>query len=118
MDNYFQQCPAMVSDSGRDYGDFESSTNRNEYIKYVNNIWRDDQYRLFLQTHGKKFMDEEWKYYSKKNSCVANNCVHNFPILSTPLDYANEMYKYNMNFNNKKYCRCKNYTSQRLNPPC
>jgi hypothetical protein len=119
MDNYFKQCPAMISDSGRELGDFSTSIEREERIKAANNIWRDDLYRLFLQTHATELMDREWDFYSRKNQCVANTCVfNNNHMNSSPLDYAKEMATYNMTFNSKKYGVCKKYKDQRLNPKC
>ena len=79
MDNYFQSCLPMMEDQGRQLGDFKTATRRNEYIKYINDIWRDDQYRLFLQLNGKQIMDREWNYHKENNSCWVNECVHNYP---------------------------------------
>jgi hypothetical protein len=90
MDNYFHNCPPMMEDQGRHLSDFQSSTRRDEYIKYVNNIWRDDQYRLFLQTNGKTLADNEWEYHRKHNSCWVNPCVHQYPTRCQQKHYVQE----------------------------
>lgn len=79
MDNFFQNCPPMMEDGFRQLTDYKTSTRRNEYIKYINDIWRDDQYRLFLQLNGQQIMDREWKYHKENNSCRVSECVHNYP---------------------------------------
>jgi hypothetical protein len=90
MDNFFQQCPPKMSDQGRHLTDFQSSTRRDEYVKYVNDIHRDDQYRLFLQTNGKQIMDREWTYHNTYNRCWVNDCVHNYPTRCLPNQYWQE----------------------------
>jgi hypothetical protein len=93
-DNFFKQCPPMNSDA-RQLGDYKTATQRNEYIKYVNDIWRDDQYRLFLQVNGETIINREMEYHLKNNECFVNECIHTFPTNSTPSEYAAEMNKYN-----------------------
>jgi hypothetical protein len=63
----------------RHLADFRSSTRRNEYIKYINDIYRDDQYRLFLQSNGANILDREWQANKMFNSCWENPCVHKYP---------------------------------------
>lgn len=105
MDNFFQNCPPKMADQGRHLGDFQSATRRNEYVKYVNDIYRDDQYRLFLQKNGKEIMDREWAYHNKHNRCWVSDCVHNYPTRSLPRHLHQEMEAYNSIYNvntNKK----------------
>jgi hypothetical protein len=78
MDNFYQSCPPMMSD-GRLFTDNRLATRRNEYVKYINNVVRDDVYRLFLQDNATKISDNEWSYHKKKNSCFQNKCVHVYP---------------------------------------
>jgi hypothetical protein len=119
MDNFFQGCPPKMED-GRHLADFQSSTRRNEYIKYINDIWRDDQYRLFLQLNGKEIADREFKYLKKNHSCWVNDCIHNYPTRSLPRHYWQEMEAYNSIFNlntNKTFeplRRCKKYEDYRM----
>jgi hypothetical protein len=120
MDNYFQTCPPMMNDQGRHLTDFRSETCRNEFIKYVNDIYRDDQYRLFLQLNGKEIMDNEWKYNKQRNSCWVNDCVHKYPTRSNPRHFVQEMEAYNSIFDiktNKKMApmrECYSYKDYRL----
>lgn len=93
-DNYFLNCPNTTD--GRQFGDYKSPTQRNEYIKYINNIWRDDNYRIFLQSNASQIMDREFYYNKKTNKCWANSCVHNkYPLRSLPQDYISQMDAYN-----------------------
>jgi hypothetical protein len=122
MDNFFKTCPPMMEDQGRHLGDFKSSTRRNEYIKYINGIWRDDQYRLFLQTNGREILDREWNYQRQNNSCWVNDCVHNYPLRQTNAEFVQERLAYDSIFNlntNKQLApmrQCKQYDDFRLNP--
>src|SRR5690606_28863493 len=122
MDNYFQSCPPMMEDGGRHMNDYQSATRRNEYIKYVNDIWRDDQYRLFLQLNGKEIMDREWAYNRQNNSCWVNDCVHNYPTRQNPRQFFQEREAYDSIFNlktNKEMAplrQCRKYRDFRLNP--
>lgn len=121
MDNYFQSCPPMMNDQGRHLTDFRSETSRNEYIKYINDIWRDDQYRLFLQLNGKEIMDNEWKFNKKRNSCWVNDCIHKYPTRANPRHFAQEREAYDSIFNiatNKQMApmrECHVYKDYRLN---
>lgn len=99
MDNFFQTCPAKMEDQGRQLSDFQSSTSRDEYIKRINNIRRDDQYRLFLQTNGKAIMDREWAFNKRYNSCWANECVHHYPTRCLQKQYLQERQAYDSIFN-------------------
>ena len=122
MDNFFQNCPPMMEDQGRQLGDYKTATRRNEYIKYINDIWRDDQYRLFLQSNGKEIMEREYAYHKKNNRCWANECVHNYPLRVSPRHMAQEMEAYNSVWNLKTNERmqplrqCEKWNDFRLNP--
>jgi len=122
MDNYFQNCPPMMADQGRHLGDYKTATRRNEYIKYINNVWRDDQYRLFLQMNGKDILDREWEYHKKRDSCWTNECVHKYPTRTNPRHFQQEREAYDSinNPNTNKLMapmrQCKKYEDYRLNP--
>jgi len=112
----------MMEDQGRHLSDFKSATRRDEYIKYVNDIWRDDQYRLFLQLNGQELLDREWAYYRKYQSCWVNDCVHNYPTRGNPRQFAQEREAYDSIYNlktNKQMApmrQCQKYQDFRLNP--
>jgi len=122
MDNYFQNCPPRMADQGRHLGDFKTATRRNELIKYYNDLWRDDQYRLFLQKNGGIILARTWNYHKKRNSCWNNDCVHNYPHRVTPRQLWQEMEAYNSindPTTNKKLARmrqCFPYKDYRMNP--
>ena len=59
MDNFFKNCPPKMNDS-RHLTDYRTATRREEYIKYVNNVVRNDDHRLFLQQNADRFMNDEW----------------------------------------------------------
>lgn len=99
VDNFYPNCPPMMD--GRHLGDFQTATRRNEYIKYANDIYRNDQYRLFLQKNGKTFMDKEWEFHNKHNRCWVNDCVHNYPTRSTPRHFLQERQAYDSIYNLK-----------------
>lgn len=120
MDNYFKDCPAKMEDRGRFISDYKTSTRLNEYIKYVNGITRDDDFRLFLQEKGDVFMDREWQYYKSKFSCHPNDCVHKYPTRQSPMDLAAEKRLYDSRFNKNrdqlaKMRVCNKYDDYRLN---
>lgn len=121
MDNYFQNCPPMMED-GRHLTDFKTATRRNEYVKYINDIWRDDQYRLFLQLNGKEIMDRENAYHNKYNRCWVNDCIHHYPTRSLPRHFYQERESFDSIFNLQTHKplehmrQCKKYNDFRLNP--
>ncbi len=116
MDNFYQNCPAVRMQTGaRDIGDFKGATRRNEYIKFVNGIWRDDQYRVFLQKNTTEIQDREWAFYKKANVCREQGCVHNFPTLSSPQQYVEQRKAAEAQLQGKK-CPCKKFPDYRLNP--
>ena len=122
MDNFFHTCPPTMEDQGRHLTDFKTATRRNEYIKYINDIRRDDQYRLFLQLNGKKMMDNDWEWNKKHNSCWVNDCVHNYPSRVNLKQMAQErnlydsIFNLNTNAQLKPLRRCIKYKDYRLNP--
>jgi hypothetical protein len=99
MDNFFQNCPPKMDDQGRQLTDFQTSTRKNEYIKYINNIYRDDQYRLFLQLNAKEIMDRDWAYNRQHNSCWDNACIHKYPLRVVPRQMWQERQAYDSIFN-------------------
>lgn len=101
MDNFFKQCPPKLDD-GRFIGEFRNDTRINEYIKSINGLNRDDDYRMFLQENASKILNNEWKYLKDNNSCWTNNYVHNYPSRMDPKLFGEEMLKYNLRYS-KKY---------------
>jgi hypothetical protein len=116
MDNYYTNCPAKMDD-GRFITNYKSSTCNNEYIKYVNGITRDDEYRLFLQLNATKMMDSEWIYLKQNDSCWNNACVHKYPLRMDPRDFTQERLNANILFKTNNLpidLQCKNLSDYRL----
>lgn len=53
MDNIFKSCPPKMED-GRFLTDYRTDSARNQYIKSINGLVRDDDYRIFLQQNTEK----------------------------------------------------------------
>ena len=97
MDNYYSNCPPKMDD-GRFLTNYKTSSCYNEYIKYMNGIVRDDDYRLFLQLNADKIMDSEWLHLRKNDSCWNNACVHKYPLRMDPRLFNQERVDTNMLF--------------------
>jgi hypothetical protein len=95
MDNAFHQCPPMMSD-GRLFTDYRASTRRNEYIKYINGIVRDDDYRMFLQQNTNNVLNKEWDMTRQKKSCWTSPCTHVYPTRMYPAQMPQELMNTNM----------------------
>lgn len=95
MDNFFKECPAKMSD-GRLLTDYRTPVRREEYVKYINNIVRDDEYRLFLQANAESIADNEWNYNKKNKSCWVNECVHTYPTRVHPPSFVEERMKHDL----------------------
>ncbi len=100
MDNYYKNCPPRMDD-GRFTTNYKTASSYNEYIKYVNGITRDDDYRLFLQLNANRLMDAEWIYLRQNDSCWNNACVHKYPLRMDPRDFAKERMDANLLFRSK-----------------
>ena len=117
MDNYYKNCPPKMDD-GRFTTNYKSDSSINEYIKYMNGITRDDDYRLFLQINANKLMDAEWLYLRQNDSCWNNACVHNYPLRMNPILFSQERENANMLFQQKELpnsFKCMNYDDYRMN---
>ena|ERR1700744_701928 len=114
-DNFFKGCPAKMEDA-RYLTDYRSAVRREEYVKYINGIVRDDDYRLFLQDNAETVMDKEWQYYRKNKSCWVNECIHNYPTRVFPPWFVEERLKYDSlhNPNRKVMFPCKPKSDYRM----
>jgi hypothetical protein len=88
-DNFYRNCPPMMSD-GRLFTDYRADIRTNEYIKYVNGIGRDDEYRIFLQENGEEILDKQWDVTRKNKSCWNNECIHSYPTRVYPPWFTEE----------------------------
>jgi hypothetical protein len=87
---------------GRFLTNYKSATANNEYIKYLNGIVDNDDYRLFLQVNATKIMDSDWTYLIKNDSCWNNACVHNYPLRMNPRLFEQERKNSNLLFTQKE----------------
>ena len=101
MDNFYQQCPAVMDDS-RIFTDYSTSTRREQFIKYINNIQDEHEYRFFLQNHATTFMGNVWDKLKKENQCFVNECIHNHDSRVNPAIFAGERELYNSLLTNSR----------------
>ncbi|ATZ80496.1 hypothetical protein BMW23_0444 [Bodo saltans virus] len=119
MDNYFKVCPAKMDD-GHYLTDYRQADTREQYIKNINGIVRDDDYRLFLQKNAEKILDREWEITRKLQSCSTYTCFHNYPTVVNPGQLNEELNVYNavktnkINQSNPAYPKCAKYQDYRL----
>ena len=113
MDNYFKSCPAKMSD-GRLLTDYRTAVRREEYNKYINNIVRDDEYRIFLQKNSEKIMDNEWSHLKNTKSCWVNQCVHNYPTRVYPPWFVEERQNYDSLASKTKKFPCEKFNDYRM----
>ena len=70
-DNKFGECckcPAKMND-GRLFTNYLPNSTLNSYVKKVNNITSENDYRQFLQKNGSKIMDNERTFMSLNKKC-------------------------------------------------
>ena len=96
MDNYYQECPAMMNDS-RGLTDYRSSQVREELFKYRNNLYNENETRTTRINNGEKIMVNEWTTLKDKRACFPKKkCFHLHPITNVTTAYNNmEMMAYN-----------------------
>jgi len=119
MDNFFKGCPARMED-GRFLTDYRQADTREQYIRTINGITRDDDYRMFLQGNGESIIDREWDILRRTQSCQTNCCIHNYPTRTTPGSNYEELNLYNAVRTNRLkptdniYPRCSKKSDYRL----
>jgi len=96
MDNYFQQCPPMMSD-GRLFTDYRSSQVREELFRYDNCVTSENEARTLRIDNGSKILDRDWNYDRMTKSCFpAKVCFHKNPKTQVTNVYNNaELLAYN-----------------------
>jgi hypothetical protein len=94
MDNFFKTCPPVMDDA-RLFTDYRPSATREQYLKNINGIVNEDNYRIFLQKNADHIMDKEWQFTKQTKSCFNNKCIHVYPTRSTPNLNNEELRVYN-----------------------
>ena len=92
-DNYYKECPSVMDYS--QMTDYRQPSVREQYIRNINNIVSEHEYRFFLQTNGAKIMDTEWSLLNKNYNCQPNVCIHNSPTRQPEGDQFKELKLYN-----------------------
>ena len=92
-DNFFKSCPPKMAD-GRLFLDARTAVRREEYVKFINNIVRDDEHRMFYQKNAETIMDKEWAYNRQNKSCWLTECVHTYPTRVYPPWFVEERKNY------------------------
>lgn len=96
-------CPAMMSD-GKIYTEYRNAKRVDEYIKDLNGIDRDDEFRMMLQQNAQKMLNNEWNYLKNNNSCSSTICVHNYPTRVDQATFVEEMKNYNNRYGGVSKC--------------
>jgi hypothetical protein len=92
-DNFFKNCPAVMDYSS--FTDYRTASRREQYIRSINNITSDYQYKNLLQRNADKIMEGESTFLTQEFACNANVCIHNSPTSPAPGDFNVEMARYN-----------------------
>lgn len=84
---------SMMSDAGRGITDYRSSNRTDGNIRYIKNMYRDDEFRRYLQNNGNTLMNNEWKYIKDNNYHWPNSCIHDkFPTTPSLYEMARQHY--------------------------
>lgn len=114
-DNFYLECPAVMNYSS--FTDYRNQHQREQYIRTVNNIKTDYEYKDFFQQKANKIMTAEWTYLKNNFTCQPNLCVFNAPTSPTPGSFSAELKTYNdsrmKNADNSKLM-CKSLQDYRL----
>lgn len=119
MDNFYNECPAKMSDA-RFLTDYRSSNTRELYIRSINGISKTSDSRAFLTDNAEKIMDAEWQYLTMGNSCSTTTCVHTLPLRPALGSSNKELQLYNavqtgsLKPGDKEYPVCKPYADYRM----
>ncbi len=92
-DNYYKECPAVMAYS--QLTDYRQPAAREEYIRNINNIVSDHEYRYFLQSNAAKIMDAEWNLLTTTYNCQPNACIHTSSTRQVEGDQYKELRLYN-----------------------
>lgn len=92
-DNYYKECPSVMNYS--QFTDYRQASVREQYMRSLNNVVSDHEYRNFLQTNGGKIMNTEWSLLSESYGCQPNVCIHNSPLHQSQKEQFAENKLYN-----------------------
>ena len=92
-DNYYKECPAVMNYS--QITDYRQASVREQYVRSLNNIVSEHDYRNFLQKNGATIMNTEWSLLSGAYGCQPNVCIHMSPTHQTQAEQFAENKLYN-----------------------
>jgi hypothetical protein len=92
-DNFYQECPAVMNYAS--FTDYRDSHRREQYIRTINNIKTDYEYKDFLQGNANKIMTSEWAYLKTGFSCQPNLCIFTANTSPPPGSFSSELKTYN-----------------------
>ena len=75
--------------------DHKSATRREEEIKYINGIKRDDVMRTVYQQNGNTILKRIEQFNNENRMCKPINNIHKYPTRVTPSSFAEELKAYN-----------------------
>jgi hypothetical protein len=111
-DNFHKDCPAVMNYSP--FTDYRSSNKREQYVKTMNGIVCNDEYRQFLQSNTEKIMESEWDYLAQNYSCRTNPCIHTLPTRPPHGSHRAELALYNAVRAGKAEAPCRKLKNYRL----
>jgi hypothetical protein len=114
-DNFYQECPAVMNYAS--FTDYRANHRREQYIRTINNIKTDYEYKDFLQGKANKIMTSEWGYLKNNFTCQPNLCVFNSETSPPPGSFNLELKTYNdsrMANNDNSNLVCKKLEDYRL----
>jgi hypothetical protein len=112
-DNFFKECPAVMDYSAMT--DYRVSQRRDQYIKRLNNVTNDYDYKDFLQQNASKILDAEWQFNKINYGCHPNQCIFNATTSPPPGTFSAELKRYNDVRVRKNYnaAQCPSYEDSR-----
>ena len=92
-DNFFKNCPAVMDYAS--FTDYRTAHRREQYIRQINGVTNDYDYKNLLQNNGIKIMQADWALNKVNYGCNSNECIHVSPTSPPPGDFNVEMARYN-----------------------
>lgn len=113
-DNFFKLGPAKMSDA-RVFTDYRTATTREEYNKQKNKLFKDNEYRIYLQENAEYIIENEWQNNKKLYFVNNTNCIHNYNTAVDPQTFYVERSKYDTIYGKKNNLYpCQQYSDYRL----
>jgi hypothetical protein len=110
MDNYFLDCPAIMSD-GRLLTDYRASPVREKLFRRYNMLNTDYDVRTFITDNGEKLINSEWESIKQSKMCnPRERCIHTNELTRVSTERNNEEI---LMYNNVKPNTNKCYTNEK-----